>query len=385
MDMLLRRPRRRPCLIGLAGLSVLAFAAAPVAAQQITAAKGSVTIDLGVLNQLGTPSTPGGYYPYSQAPGYAPPAYGQSAYGQPAYAQPAYNGYNPYPTQPIGPLLYPPTQNPVSTLTVPPPPGATPYVAEQPAASASSAAVAASPPPPPSTPATPAEATNQGATTTPPAASETTGSTAAATTEQSGTGSATASTGTESTTTATGTSAVPATPPPPAVPSATEQTGTAATGGETTTATATQATGESSAASTASAATTATGATAGQTATASAGGQAAETPPAPVEGQLQIAFPKDSAEIPDAAKSELDSLADKMNANSAMRLQLLAYASGTPDTASRARRMSLSRALAVRSYLIKKGVVSTRMDVRALGDNVQGEPADRVDILPKTS
>jgi len=83
-------------------------------------------------------------------------------------------------------------------------------------------------------------------------------------------------------------------------------------------------------------------------------------------------------------KPELDNLAQKMTADENMRLQLLAYASGTSEEASRARRMSLSRALAVRSYLIKQGVRSTRMDVKALGNNVQGSPADRVDIIPKS-
>ncbi len=82
-------------------------------------------------------------------------------------------------------------------------------------------------------------------------------------------------------------------------------------------------------------------------------------------------------------KTELDALAQKMASDDNIRIQLLAYASGTPETASRARRMSLSRALAVRSYLIKQGVRSTRMDVRALGNNVEGSPADRVDIVPK--
>ena len=104
-----------------------------------------------------------------------------------------------------------------------------------------------------------------------------------------------------------------------------------------------------------------------------------------MEGQIQIAFPTDSADIPDAAKAGLDALAQKMSADDNLRLQLLAYASGTADEASRARRMSLSRALAVRSYLIKAGVRSTRMDVRALGNNVQGSPADRVDIIPKAT
>ena len=102
------------------------------------------------------------------------------------------------------------------------------------------------------------------------------------------------------------------------------------------------------------------------------------------EGEIRITFPADSADIPDATKAQLDALAQKMAGDDNIRIQLLAYASGTSDQASRARRMSLSRALAVRSYLIKAGVRSTRMDVRALGNNVEGSPADRVDIIPKT-
>ena len=64
-----------------------------------------------------------------------------------------------------------------------------------------------------------------------------------------------------------------------------------------------------------------------------------------------------------------------------LRVQLMAYAEGTAETASQARRLSLSRALAVRSFLINQGVHSTRMDVRALGNKVEGGPADRVDAV----
>ena len=45
------------------------------------------------------------------------------------------------------------------------------------------------------------------------------------------------------------------------------------------------------------------------------------------------------------------------------------------------RRLSLSRALTVRSYLISQGVRSTRIDVRALGARASDGPADRVDLL----
>jgi outer membrane protein OmpA-like peptidoglycan-associated protein len=102
-----------------------------------------------------------------------------------------------------------------------------------------------------------------------------------------------------------------------------------------------------------------------------------------MEGQLRIVFAADSSDIPDKAKAELDTLAQKLNADENLRVQLLAYASGAADQASQARRISLSRALAVRSYLIKQGVRSTRMDVRALGNNVKDSPQDRVDIISR--
>jgi outer membrane protein OmpA-like peptidoglycan-associated protein len=41
--------------------------------------------------------------------------------------------------------------------------------------------------------------------------------------------------------------------------------------------------------------------------------------------------------------------------------------------------LSLTRALAVRAYLMDKGIADTRIDVRALGVAASGPP-DRVDI-----
>jgi hypothetical protein len=61
-------------------------------------------------------------------------------------------------------------------------------------------------------------------------------------------------------------------------------------------------------------------------------------------------------------------------------MQLLAYAGGKKLSASKARRLSLSRALAIRSYLIGKGVRSTRIDVRALGNKIPSGKPDRVDL-----
>lgn len=125
--------------------------------------------------------------------------------------------------------------------------------------------------------------------------------------------------------------------------------------------------------------------------------KAAPPPPQPPSGQqtamlvpapsiapgtaLRIPFPTNVAKLPKQATPALRALAQRLAKNNAIRLQLKAYASGTKDNASRARRLSLSRALAVRSYLIRQGVRSTRIDVRALGNKAEGPPANRVDLI----
>lgn len=98
---------------------------------------------------------------------------------------------------------------------------------------------------------------------------------------------------------------------------------------------------------------------------------------------MEVVFPPSASKLPAAAKKALKSLAAKLKGEDGLRLRLMAYAGGKALSASKARRLSLSRALAVRSYLIESGVRSTRIDVRALGDKTDktsGKPANRVDI-----
>jgi len=111
--------------------------------------------------------------------------------------------------------------------------------------------------------------------------------------------------------------------------------------------------------------------------------QASTIPPAAVmkEGRaLQVAFADDVSKLPDPAKDGLTTLAKQLKENESLRLQLLAYAGGKDLSPSKARRLSLSRALSVRSFLIENGVRSTRIDVRALGDKTSEEPLNRVDV-----
>jgi outer membrane protein OmpA-like peptidoglycan-associated protein len=104
--------------------------------------------------------------------------------------------------------------------------------------------------------------------------------------------------------------------------------------------------------------------------------------PGSEEDLLRLTFAEGSADLNEEAKDSLRALAQTLLEDGNARVQLLAYASSADDSASRARRLSLSRALAVRAYLIDQGVRSTRMDVRALGSKAEDGPSDRVDILP---
>jgi outer membrane protein OmpA-like peptidoglycan-associated protein len=98
---------------------------------------------------------------------------------------------------------------------------------------------------------------------------------------------------------------------------------------------------------------------------------------------MRVMFAPNVTDMPDQAKATLESVVKTLKADEQLRIQLVAYASGPPDQASQARRLSLSRAIGVRSYLIEQGIKSGRIDVRALGNRTDvGGPPDRVDVVP---
>lgn len=105
----------------------------------------------------------------------------------------------------------------------------------------------------------------------------------------------------------------------------------------------------------------------------------AALPPASASN-VRIAFQAEQSKMPSTAEAELKDLAELLKKQPDDRVQLLAYAGGESLSASKARRLSLSRALTVRTYLMSQGVGSTRIDVRALGNKTTEEPFDRVDV-----
>jgi outer membrane protein OmpA-like peptidoglycan-associated protein len=111
--------------------------------------------------------------------------------------------------------------------------------------------------------------------------------------------------------------------------------------------------------------------------------QIASLPPAQTQVEtpvLRIEFAGAASGLSGRAEQALARLADDLN-RSEERLQIKAFAGGGSGNGSNARRVSLSRALAVRAYLLEKGIRSTRIDVRALGQAGDNGPVDRVDIV----
>ena len=113
--------------------------------------------------------------------------------------------------------------------------------------------------------------------------------------------------------------------------------------------------------------------------------QEASLPPAAgplAPGQaMKVVFSAGATKLPSSVRDGLKALVGKMKGRDKLRIQLMAYAGGGGLSASRARRISLSRALAVRSYMIESGLRSTRIDVRALGNKTSAAPVNRVDVM----
>ncbi len=96
---------------------------------------------------------------------------------------------------------------------------------------------------------------------------------------------------------------------------------------------------------------------------------------------ISLEFSGASADLAADQKNVIDSsIIPRLKEDDSRRLQILSFASPAKEGQSSARRISLSRGLAIRSYLLEKGVQPSRIDIRALGDNTKEKPMDRVDL-----
>ncbi len=95
----------------------------------------------------------------------------------------------------------------------------------------------------------------------------------------------------------------------------------------------------------------------------------APPPPAPSQPPqtLRVGFAPGQSNLPPSEAGALTELGQAMPRTGTARVEVLAYAPVTEGDASAARRLSLARALAVRSTLAGAGVPADRIIMRALG------------------
>lgn len=102
----------------------------------------------------------------------------------------------------------------------------------------------------------------------------------------------------------------------------------------------------------------------------------------PLEGFAilsRVRFVSGKSEIPAQAQTSLDTLVQRLS-TTRERVRLAAFSGRAGDLSSTARRLSLARALAIRTYLSEKGISAERIDVLAFGGATDGI-SDRVDVL----
>lgn len=83
----------------------------------------------------------------------------------------------------------------------------------------------------------------------------------------------------------------------------------------------------------------------------------------------------------DALQSVRDDILQTLGQHPRWRLQIHAYAAGDDDREQGARRLALSRALHLRSYLLEQGIEPSRLDIRALGKKDGTTPLDRTELI----
>jgi outer membrane protein OmpA-like peptidoglycan-associated protein len=107
----------------------------------------------------------------------------------------------------------------------------------------------------------------------------------------------------------------------------------------------------------------------------------APTPsPAPLPPPVRLLFETGQTELSAANENAIRDLARSMPEPAGDSVDVVAYAAGQTNDASTARRLSLSRGLAVRSVLLASGVPSAQIYVRALGATFHEGPPDRVEL-----
>ncbi len=100
----------------------------------------------------------------------------------------------------------------------------------------------------------------------------------------------------------------------------------------------------------------------------------------PITDGIRVLFTPTRTDLTPETEASIRAYAEHQPVTPGTSYNVTAYAPGQPEDLSTPRRLSLSRALAVRSVLMASGIPSAQIYVRALGPATAGGPADRVDV-----
>ncbi|MBO0711667.1 MAG: hypothetical protein J2P47_10370, partial [Acetobacteraceae bacterium] len=100
---------------------------------------------------------------------------------------------------------------------------------------------------------------------------------------------------------------------------------------------------------------------------------------------LRVLFSPERADLTPATEGAIKAYLGTIAKSPAASFNVVAYAAGAPEDPSTPRRLSLSRALAIRSVMLQDGIASPHIYLRALGAANGDGPADRVDISTLTT
>jgi outer membrane protein OmpA-like peptidoglycan-associated protein len=118
-----------------------------------------------------------------------------------------------------------------------------------------------------------------------------------------------------------------------------------------------------------------------------------EPPPAPpiaadagggverISDGLRVLFATGRTDLTPSTEAAIKAYLATVPHTESTSFDVTAYAAGGPEDPSTPRRLSLSRALAIRSVMLADGVASARIYLRALGAAHGDGPVDRVDLV----
>jgi outer membrane protein OmpA-like peptidoglycan-associated protein len=99
--------------------------------------------------------------------------------------------------------------------------------------------------------------------------------------------------------------------------------------------------------------------------------------------RVVMPFDRDADKLDDRLQASLRrEVMPLLQNNPGWNIQIQSFATSASDEAGSDKRLSLARALAVRSWMMEQGIAADRLDIRARGEGEKSDqPADRVELV----